>query len=68
MERTRRFASCAATLKGGEYAVAHPDDVAAYAKEKYGLSDQAARSQWELNERAFKFDDVFYKDTRRGGH
>jgi ABC-type nitrate/sulfonate/bicarbonate transport system substrate-binding protein len=51
-----------ATIKGGEFAKNNFEAVAAYHKEKNGLSEEQTKVQWELNNRIFGFDEVFMQD------
>ena len=51
-----------AMLKGKEVADKDFESVAAYAKEKYSLSREATKDQWDTNIRAIAFDEVFYSD------
>lgn len=60
-EKAMRFLR--ATIKGKEAAEADFPAVAAYAKEKYGLSESATRFQWEINERAQGFDATFQQEV-----
>jgi sulfonate transport system substrate-binding protein len=49
-------------IKGADFAAKNFAAVAKYNAERFSLSEKAVRDQWEINERAIGFDDVFYKD------
>ena len=51
-----------ATIKGRDVAQKDFKAVAAYAKDKLGLSEKATREQWEINERPLAIDTTYYKD------
>jgi ABC-type nitrate/sulfonate/bicarbonate transport system substrate-binding protein len=51
-----------AMIKGAGFAEKNFDAVAKYNAEKFGLSEKAARFQWEINGRHIGFDEVFFKD------
>jgi ABC-type nitrate/sulfonate/bicarbonate transport system substrate-binding protein len=51
-----------AMVKGGDFAAKNFAAVAKYNADHFKLSEKAVRDQWEINERAFGFDEVFYKD------
>lgn len=51
-----------ATLKGARDAAADLPTVQKIMKERFGLSEEATQSQWEINERVIGIDDTFYAD------
>ena len=51
-----------ATIKGRDVAQKDFKAVAAYAKEKLGLSEKATREQWEINQRPLAIDTTYYDD------
>ena len=51
-----------ATLKGKAVADKDFKSVAAYASDKYSLSEAATKAEWETNHRVLGFDQVFYRD------
>jgi ABC-type nitrate/sulfonate/bicarbonate transport system substrate-binding protein len=51
-----------ATIKGMSVAAKDFQSVAKYGKEKYDLSEQAVKQQWDINERIGAIDDIFYTD------
>lgn len=51
-----------ATLKGAQDAAKDLPGVAKIMKDKFGLSEAATKSQWDLNERVMGIDETFYKD------
>ncbi len=51
-----------ATIKGRDVAQKDFKAVAAYAKEKLGLSEKATHEQWEINQRPLAIDKVYYDD------
>ena len=48
--------------KGRAYALAHPDDVVAYMKSKFGADEESTRFMIKIVDRSFGFDKVFYDD------
>lgn len=51
-----------ATLKGSQDAAADLPLVQKIMKERFGLSEEATESQWEINDRVITLDDKFYAD------
>ena len=51
-----------ATLKGAQDAAADLPTVQKIMKERFGLSEEATESQWEINDRVITLDDKFYAD------
>lgn len=51
-----------AMMKGRDYAVAHPDEVVAYMKSKFGADEATTKFTINNIERATGFDKVFYDD------
>lgn len=51
-----------AMAKGRTYALAHPDDVVAYMKSKFGADEASTRFMIKIVERSLGFDKVFYDD------
>jgi ABC-type nitrate/sulfonate/bicarbonate transport system substrate-binding protein len=51
-----------ATRKGADVAAQDFAAVAKYAQEKFSLSEQATRDQWEISQRIGMFDQTFYDD------
>ncbi len=51
-----------ATRKGAEAAAADFPAVVAYVQQKFGMSENATKEQYDLNERVLRFDKGFYDD------
>lgn len=51
-----------ALMKGREVAEKDFDAVAKYAQEKFSLSREATKIQWDVNNRALGFDETFFSD------
>jgi ABC-type nitrate/sulfonate/bicarbonate transport system substrate-binding protein len=51
-----------AMVKGADFAANNFDEVAKYNSEKFGLSEAATKTQWDINGRHLGFDEVFMQD------
>ncbi len=51
-----------AMVKGADFAANNFDEVAKYNNENFGLSEEATKTQWEINGRHLGFDEVFMQD------